>query len=76
MSGANVIPKYIDAGLITDKMRAKAVKSFICRTKENDIKMGTISSISIVDVPLFIKQFGCVDAINLDSGGSLALYDT
>jgi hypothetical protein len=57
MSGVNVMPKYIDAGLITDKMRVKATKSFICRTKEDDIKMGTISAISITDVPVFIKRF-------------------
>jgi exopolysaccharide biosynthesis protein len=37
--------------------------------------MGTIDAISMPDVPLFIKKFGCVDAINLDNGGSLAMYD-
>lgn len=37
--------------------------------------MGTIDAISMLDVPLFIKKFGCVDAINLDNGGSLAMYD-
>ncbi len=75
MSGVNMIPKYIDAWLITEKMRVKATKSFICVTKIGDIKMGTITSISITDISLFIKQFWCVDAINLDSGWSLALYD-
>jgi len=37
--------------------------------------MGTIEKISMLDMPTFIRQFGCVDAINLDSGGSLAMYD-
>jgi len=37
--------------------------------------MGTIDRISMLDVPDFIRQFGCMDAINLDAGGSLALYD-
>ena len=38
--------------------------------------MGTLGSISMMDVPDFIKKFGCIDAINLDNGGSLALFDT
>lgn len=29
----------------------------------------------MIDVPDFIRQFGCIDAINLDNGGSLAMYD-
>ena len=38
--------------------------------------MGTLGSISMMDVTDFIKKFGCIDAINLDNGGSLALFDT
>ena len=38
--------------------------------------MGTLGSISMMDVPDFIKKFGCIDAINLDNRGSLALFDT
>jgi exopolysaccharide biosynthesis protein len=38
--------------------------------------MGTIEKISMLDVPTFIARFGCVDAINLDNGGSLAMYNT
>jgi exopolysaccharide biosynthesis protein len=56
-------------------MKVKSTKSFICRTKENDVKMGTIEKISMLDVPDFIRKFGCIDAINLDNGGSLAMYD-
>lgn len=37
--------------------------------------MGTIGSISMVDVPDFIRRFGCVDGVNLDNGGSLAMYN-
>ena len=29
----------------------------------------------MLDVPALITRFNCVDAINLDNGGSLALYD-
>ena len=29
----------------------------------------------MLDVSAFISRFGCVDAINLDNGGSLAMYD-
>lgn len=74
-SGVNLVPTYDQAWLITEKMKVKWTKSFICRTKQNDIKMGTLGSISMMDVPLLIKKFGCIDAINLDNGGSLALYD-
>ena len=41
----------------------------------DDVKMGTIGSISMLDMPRFIERFGCIDAINLDNGGSLAMYD-
>lgn len=74
-SGANIVPKYDKAGLITAKMKLKSTKSFICRTAKNDIKMGTIDTISMMEVPFLLRQFGCVDAINLDSGWSLAIYD-
>ena len=56
-------------------MKAKNTKSFICRTTNNDVKMGTINSISLLEVPALIAKFGCLDAINLDNGGSLALRD-
>lgn len=74
-SGTNLLPKYEKLWLITDKMKLKGTKSFICRTKNNDIKMGTLGSISMLDIPALLQRFGCIDAINLDNGGSLALYD-
>jgi hypothetical protein len=67
-SGANLVPRYDAVGLITAKMKVKSTKSFICRTNNNDIKMGTIATISMLDVPDFIRKFGCIDAINLDNG--------
>lgn len=75
-SSANMVPRYDALGLITAKMKTVSTKSFICRTANNDIKMGTIEKISMWDVPDFIRRFGCVDAINLDNGGSLAMYNT
>jgi hypothetical protein len=66
-SGVSVVPRYDAVGLITAKMKVKSTKSFICRTKNNDIKMGTIATISMLDVPDLISRFGCIDAINLDS---------
>lgn len=74
-SGANLLPRYDLLWVITAKMKLKSTKSFICRTADNDIKMGTIEKISMMDVSVLITRFGCVDAINLDNGGSLALYD-
>lgn len=75
VNGVSLIYQYNDLGLITDKMKLEWTKSFICRTWYDDVKMGTIDRISMLDVPDFIRQFGCMDAINLDAGGSLALYD-
>lgn len=75
-SGANMVPRYDVLGFITAKMKMISTKSFICRTIINDIKMGTIEKISMWDVPDFISRFGCIDAINLDNGGSLAMYNT
>lgn len=74
-NGVSLIYQYNSLGLITDKMKMEWTKSFICRTWYDDVKMGTIDSISMMDVPDFIRQFGCMDAINLDAWGSLALYD-
>ncbi len=74
-SWVNLVPRYESAGLITAKMKVKSTKSFICRTATDEVKMGTIEKISMLDVPDFIRQFGCIDAINLDNGGSLGLYD-
>lgn len=75
VNSIDLVSRYEKIGLITEKMRVKSTKSFICRTSMNDIKMGTIEKISMLDVSTFIRQFGCVDAINLDNGGSLALYE-
>lgn len=71
----NMVPEYTALGLISPSMIAESTKSFICRTWFDDVKMGTIDSISMLDVPDFIRQFGCVDAINLDATNSLAMYD-
>ena len=74
-SGVNLVPRYESVGLITAKMKVKSTKSFICRTLNDEVKMGTVQKISMIDVSDFIRQFGCIDAINLDNGGSLGLYD-
>ena len=74
-NGTNLLPRYDAIWLIPTKMKLKSTKSFICRTANNDIKMGMIEKISMMDASVLITRFGCVDAINLDNGGSLALYD-
>ena len=74
-SGTNLIPRYDTIGLITAKMKAISTKSFICRTATNEVKFGTVEKISMLDLPDFIRRFWCVDAINLDNGGSLGIYD-
>jgi len=74
-NGIDIVPEYNALGLISEDMLQESVKSFICRTWYDDVKMGTIDGISMLDVPGFIRQFGCVDAINLDAGRSLAMYD-
>ena len=74
-SWVNLVPRYESVGLITAKMKVKSTKSFICRTLNDEVKMGTVQKISMFDLPDFIRQFGCIDAINLDNGGSLGLYD-
>ena len=64
--------------VIDSKMKASSTKSFICFTQDkNTIFMWNISSLKIYEVPSFIKNnFGCYNAINLDSGWSLGfMYD-
>jgi hypothetical protein len=46
-SSTNIVPRYETLGLITAKMKIISTKSFICRTANNDIKMGTIEKISM-----------------------------
>ena len=75
VNSVDLVPRYNQLGLITEKMKMISTKSFICRTVKDDIKMGTVEKISMLDISTFIRQFGCVDAINLDNGGSLAMYD-
>ena len=57
VNGINLVPRYDNVGLITSKMRLLSTRSFICRTTNNDIKMGTISNISMMDVSSFISKF-------------------
>lgn len=47
VSGTNIVPRYEALGLITAKMKTVSTKSFICRTANNDIKMGIIEKISM-----------------------------
>ena len=74
-SGTNLVPRYDALGFITAKMKVVSTKSFICRTATDEVKFGTVEKISMLDLPDFIRKFGCVDAINLDNGGSLGIYD-
>jgi hypothetical protein len=39
VNGTNIVPRYEQAGLITEKMKLPSTKSFICRTKDDGIKM-------------------------------------
>jgi hypothetical protein len=54
-SGVSLVPRYDAVGLITAKMKVASTKSWICRTANNDIKMGTIATISMLDVPALIS---------------------
>ena len=71
----DMLSLYERTTLITEKMRAKSSKTFICRTEKNDIKMWILKNISLMNVPSVLLSLGCTDAINLDNGGSLAIYD-
>ncbi len=73
LSGKDQIFKYEQ--LLTNKMKAKSPKTFICFTKDRKtIYFGYINKISIYEIPNFIKtHFKCYNAINLDAGGSLGL---
>jgi exopolysaccharide biosynthesis protein len=73
LDGKNMLgayEKYLDK-----KMKLRGAKNFICYTKDRKtVYMGNVSSITIYEMPNFIKQnFGCDGAINLDAGGSLGM---
>lgn len=73
-NGKNIYIEYESAGLIDRKMLSKSAKNFICRTSNNDIFLGQIRSISMQNVTPILMEMWCQDALNLDSGGSSAMY--
>lgn len=61
--------------LIDAKMKAKWYKNFICSTKKGDTYMGYIMNYTLYDMVDVLKNIGCYNALNLDSGWSLSVYD-
>ncbi len=73
--GQNVLSDYESS--LDAKMRADGTRNFIC-TKGNSstVIIGSIAHATVYDVPSVLQSIGCIDALNLDSGGSTALmYD-
>ena len=60
---------------IDSKMKLRWPKNFICSTKNNDIYMWYISNQTIYTMVEVLKNMGCYNALNLDSGWSLAVYN-
>ncbi|MDD5213289.1 MAG: phosphodiester glycosidase family protein [Candidatus Gracilibacteria bacterium] len=70
-NGENMLDK---APEISEKMKAKSLKNFICSTKDgNTIYMGNIQNPNIRQVPAILIKLGCYNAINLDAGGSSSM---
>ncbi len=73
--GVDVVDQFDD--VIDAKMKASALKGFICHTRdEKTVYMGFVPSKTIYEMPGYIKEkYGCYNAINIDAGGSAGLYD-
>ena len=73
MEGKNVLSE--SESEIDAKMRASSAKSFICSNEKGDVvHFGTVTSVTIYEMPGFIKKnFGCYQAVGLDNGGSMGL---
>lgn len=74
INGHDTLPLYKNTTLITPKMAGLSTKSFICFTEGGDINMGIVSKITLAEMPGYLLKLGCRDALNLDNGGSSALY--
>lgn len=74
VDGENALESYRGNPVLTNKLITKGTKSFICRTRTNTIIMGSIKNIGIFEVPKVLIAMNCSNAINLDSGGSLAMF--
>ncbi len=61
---------------IDRKMKSKQMKGFICHTQDwNTIYMWQVPAKTIYEMPAYLKsKYGCWNAINLDAGGSSAVY--
>lgn len=67
----NMLDKALE---ISEKMKAKSIKNFICSTSDwNTIYMWNIKNPNIWSVPEILKKMWCYNAINLDAGGSSAM---
>jgi exopolysaccharide biosynthesis protein len=74
INGYDTLPLYKNTTLITPKMAGLSNKSFICFTEGGDTHMGIVSKITLAEMPGYLLKLGCRDALNLDNGGSSALY--
>lgn len=61
--------------LIDEKMKMKWIKNFICSTELGDIYMWHIYNQTMNSMVNILKNIGCYNALNLDSGWSLSLYN-
>lgn len=70
-NGENMLDKALE---ISEKMKAKSIKNFICSTKDwNTIFMWNIKNPNIRQVPEILIKLGCYNAINLDAWGSSSM---
>jgi hypothetical protein len=74
INGRDTLPLYKKTSLITLKMAGLSNKSFICFTEGGDTHMGIVSQMTLAEMPGYLLKLGCKNALNLDNGGSSALY--
>ena len=55
------------------KLSGKGNRAFI-GTKDNTVYIGVVSSATVADVAVVLKAMGMKNALNLDRGGSTALW--
>lgn len=72
----NMLEYYYDKGLIDKKMPASRPKSFICSTNNLwEIYMWVVKAAHMDDLPTVLSEIWCTNALNLDAGKTLALYN-
>lgn len=73
-SGESKISEYEELWLIASNMKTNWTRNFICSNEDKSkIYVWLVYEISLLDLPEFLKNFWCYDALNLDAWATTSM---